>query len=113
MGYSSTWHALPDREAAARIDDLRDGLDRAVADGSRVLVVDMSAVRRVTSTTVAALLWARHRCASQGIEVRLGHMSRRCSHKLDRLGLTVVFPVEAGASSARERATPTHAGTPR
>jgi anti-anti-sigma regulatory factor len=93
----------PDLVPVQRYADLRTRLDRLLDDGSRVLVVDMSAVAQVSSTTVATLLWTKQRCSARGMEVRLRHLSRRCFQALERVGLTHVLVVEEVGLATRVR----------
>lgn len=76
------------------LDDLEQRLDAALAGGPRTLVLDMSAVARVSSTTVAALLWARRRCSARGVEVVLRNPSRRCLAAMRRAGLLTAVATE-------------------
>lgn len=83
------------------LDSLDGQLDAVLEAGARSLVLDMSGLERVSSTTVAALLWTRRRCSSRGIEVSLRHPSRRCLDALARTGLLDVLAVDPGNSSLR------------
>lgn len=77
-------------------------LDAALATRPRVLVLDMTEVRHVSSTTVAMLLWTRRLCAAHGVGVILGEPSRRCREALHRTGLLEV--VTDGPVAPRGRA---------
>jgi anti-anti-sigma factor len=83
-------------------DDLRRRLDMALEMGPRVVVVDMSAIRQVSSTTVAALLWVKRRCSAREVEVLLRGPSRRTLDTLRRVGLLGLLQVE-GDPSRRSR----------
>jgi anti-anti-sigma factor len=85
------------------LDNLERRLAVALEAGPRTLVVDMSAVGRISSTTVAALLWTKRRCSSRGVEVRLRGPSRRCLDALERVGLLGVLAVEPTDTSRRRR----------
>jgi anti-anti-sigma regulatory factor len=91
---------LPLRNAgvAQALDELELRLDTALATGPRVVVVDMSAIGQVSSTTIAALLWVKRRCASRGVEVLLRGPSRRNLDTLRRVGLLGVFHLEGALS---------------
>lgn len=81
----------------SRFDEFEHRLDTALAARPRALVLDMVAVDRVSSTTIAMLLWARRRCAAHGIEIELGRPSRRCHDALERAGLLdLVSPTARG-----------------
>jgi anti-anti-sigma factor len=90
---------------AEALDDLERRLDVALDVGPRAIVIDMSAIEQVSSTTIAALLWARRRCSSRGVEILLRHPSRRCRDTLERMGLmgmVAVVPTD-DASGLRSR----------
>lgn len=88
------------------IDDLERRLEAVLAPGTRALVLDMEAVVRVSSTTVALLLWTRRRCAAHGVRVVLRHPSRRCRDQLARTGLLEVVPIEPPDAALRGRLSP-------
>ncbi|MFC6043322.1 STAS domain-containing protein [Nocardioides hankookensis] len=62
-------------------------LDAALGLAPRALVLDMSAIARMSSTTIAQLLWARRRCSLVGIEVLLLNPTRQCREVLERIDL--------------------------
>ncbi len=67
------------------LDDVHEQVESILETGPRSLTVDMSGVA-VTSTTVAALLWVKRRCAARSVEVALrGHLRRDVS-VLKRIG---------------------------
>ena len=78
---------LPDAGLNSSLTELDQQLDIALSLEPRVLVLDMSAIGRLSSTTVAELLWARRRCSRRGVEVLLRDPSRRCREALQRIGL--------------------------
>ncbi|HRI97683.1 MAG TPA: STAS domain-containing protein [Nocardioides sp.] len=86
--------ALPDAGLSEMIDDLYGRLELALEHGPRALVVDISAIGRLSSTTIAALLWTRRRCAARGTEMLLRRPSRRSWDRLRRFGLLGVLVVE-------------------
>ena len=89
--------ALHEVGPGSRFEEFEHRLDTALAARPRALVLDMAAVDRVSSTTVAMLLWARRRCAAHGIELELGRPSRRCHDTLERSGLLrLVSPAPCG-----------------
>ena len=71
----------------AGFEDFEHRLDAALAARPRALVLDMAAVDRLSSTTIAMLLWARRRCAAHAVEIELDHSSRQCRDALERTGL--------------------------
>jgi anti-anti-sigma regulatory factor len=86
----STWPAvLPLRDAGLMLvlNEVELRLDSLLAGGPRVLVVDLSGVRRLSSTTIAALLWVRRRCSERGVDVLVCGASRRQVDMLRRIGL--------------------------
>jgi anti-anti-sigma factor len=79
--------------------DVQHQMENALREGPRSLVVDMSAVREPTSTTIAALLWIKRQCSARGIETLLRAPSRRTLEVLDRVGLLAVLMVEPTTDS--------------
>ncbi|MFP5347691.1 MAG: STAS domain-containing protein [Actinomycetes bacterium] len=82
-------------------DTLLDGLSRLrsavagqVASGGCDLVVDIAGVRRLSSATVAALLWARRHSRCLGRRVVVRGPSPESLQVLRRTGLSEVFEVE-------------------
>jgi anti-anti-sigma regulatory factor len=69
------------------LGDLDRRLESLLESGPRTLVVDLSAVVRLSSTTIAALLWVGRRCSARGVEVVLSDASRRHVAMLQRIGL--------------------------
>ncbi|GAB3408280.1 STAS domain-containing protein [Flindersiella endophytica] len=76
----------------------RNGLDRQLrthlATGARFVVADVSAVRRLSSTAVAALLGAHRVCRARGGSVVVRNANRRTRDVLSRSGLAEVFRIE-------------------
>ncbi|KQW50939.1 hypothetical protein ASC77_25100 [Nocardioides sp. Root1257] len=67
--------------------ELDQQLDIAFCLEPRALVLDLSEIGRMSSTTVAELLWARQRCSRRGVEVHLWNPTRQCREALERIGL--------------------------
>ena len=65
-----------------------------LATGARFVVADVSAVRWLSSTAVAALLGAHRVCRSRGGSVVVRNASRRTLDVLNRSGLDEVFQIE-------------------
>ena len=78
---------MHDADLMRVLDDVERGLDSLLDRGPRTLVVDMSGVARLSSTTIAALLWVRRRCAARGVDVVLHEASTRHLAMLRRIGL--------------------------
>jgi anti-anti-sigma regulatory factor len=51
------------------------------------VVIDLSGMTRLTSETVAALLWTGATCRKRGVPVRLRHVPQGCATTLSRTGL--------------------------
>jgi len=67
--------------------DVEGGLERVRTLAAPTLVVDLSAIERVSSTTVTALLWARKRCSPLSVQVMVQNPSPCCREALTRTGL--------------------------
>ncbi|GAA2114280.1 hypothetical protein GCM10009843_02630 [Nocardioides bigeumensis] len=76
------------------LDDLQWRLDAVLEQGPHTVVLDMSALTRLSSTCVAALLWVKRRCAARGVAVVLRDPSRDCAAALERIGLLGALPTE-------------------
>jgi len=87
---------LGDPIRSADIAGLRAGVAKALRSTSPTVVVDVSGVRRLSSTTVTALLWAQRRCRARGGAVVLQGLSRQGARSLRRSGLWHVL-VATGA----------------
>lgn len=94
------------------LDDVQEQLDAALVEAPRVLVVDLSAVGRISSTTVAALLWIKRCCAARAVDVHLRSPSRRCREAMDRVGLLGVLELEPAGVPAGRRDRAPEAGLP-
>ncbi|GLY14857.1 STAS domain-containing protein [Kineosporia rhizophila] len=89
---------------SADVAGLRAGVATALRSPSPTVVVDVSDVRRLSSTTVTALLWAQRRCRARGGAVLLRGLSRQGERSLRRSGLDQVLAHEP-QSEERRRAT--------
>lgn len=98
---------LDDASLLAGLTDLRWRLDELLAGRPPVLVVDISQLSRLSSATLAALLWAQRRCRARGGRVVLRHPNKRCGDILTRTGLAPLFSDErpAGRRGAHWAAT--------
>jgi anti-anti-sigma regulatory factor len=72
---------------------LRSQLAPMLLRGRGVVTVDLSAVERISSPTVAALLWARRSCAARSVPFSVTGFSGRNAHQLRSCGL---IPTEPG-----------------
>lgn len=63
---------LSDHTVREAIHDLRWRLDEMLAAGPSTVVVDVTGLTRLSSPTIAALLWAKRRCAARGVQLVLG-----------------------------------------
>lgn len=100
--------AAPAPGRADSVESLERHLEAALAARPAVLVLDVAAVERPSSTTIAMLLWARRRCAAQGAQIVLRHANQRWRTLLSRTGLREVVPLETvRATSGRRRLVPT------
>jgi ABC-type transporter Mla MlaB component len=89
---------LPDAGLTPVIDHVQEQLNSFLETGPHRVVVDMAKVKRVSSTTVAALLWLNRCCSARGIEVRLRRASRGHVDTLARIGLLDAFELETPAT---------------
>jgi anti-anti-sigma factor len=79
--------------------DLHRRLDAVLQLGPETVVIDVSEVTRFSSTTIAALLQAKRRCAARGVRVVLREPVGRAGSPLRRTGLLTTLAVEtAGAA---------------
>ena len=92
-GSASGHLVLNDAELLRGVAALRWRLDELLPPGATSLVVDIHGLTRLSSQTLAALLWAQRRCRLRGGQVRLLGANRRCRELLARTGLTEVFHV--------------------
>lgn len=79
--------SLRDDRLHEPLADLRWRLDGLLASGPSTLVVDVAEVTRLSSATVAVLLWVRRRCRARGVRVVLRDPSRNTVELLRRTGL--------------------------
>lgn len=77
------------------ITDLRWRLGRLLAGGQSTLVVDVSGLDRMSSTTLAALLWVKRRCRARRVGVVVREPSRHSLEQLRRTGLMDAFDIES------------------
>lgn len=75
-------------------DGLKWQLSAHLATGARCIVADVSAVRWLSSTAVAALLGAHRVCRARGGTIVVRNANRRTLDVLNRTGLHDVFQIE-------------------
>jgi anti-anti-sigma factor len=88
---------LDDDTLLRGLADLRWRVDDLLAGGRRFLVVDIAGLARLSSATLAALLWAHRACRARGGRLVLSGPNRRCQEMLSRTGLVDVFAVTTTA----------------
>jgi anti-anti-sigma factor len=86
--------ALEDRSLKPGLSDLRWRLPRLVGSGADTLVIDLSGVGRLSSASIATLLFAKRTCAARRVRVVLSSPSPRALEQLTRTGLTNVLEIE-------------------
>jgi len=67
---------LDDEAVAQGLSDLRSRLSEVLSAGDARLVVDVSGLDRISSSVVAALLWAKRKCLARGVDVPAGRRWR-------------------------------------
>lgn len=77
-----------------RAAHLRSGLSELLTDETRILLVDVSGVQRLSSDIVSALLWVRRQAVMRGGRVVLRAPTRRSATMLARSELSRLFDVD-------------------
>lgn len=95
---------LTDATFREGVAELRWRLRDHILSGVRVLVVDVSAVRQLSSTAVAALLGAHRSCRARGGGVIIRNPNRRTQDLLRRTGLWRVLRPEFTDADRRRSA---------
>lgn len=93
---------LDDHNLLEGLAELRWGLDDLIADRRPVLVVDLSGLSRLSSATLAGLLWTQRRCRARGGYVVLRGPNRRCRELLARTGLAGLFTQDDDPAAAEQ-----------
>lgn len=91
---------LHDDERELARGELRGHLGSLLEPGPSTLVLDLSAVRRLSSDGVDGLLWLRRRCLGRAVNVVLRQPSRQSVDLLRRTGLLGVLTIEGAARTA-------------
>ncbi len=89
---------LSDRTVREALHDLRWRTEEMLADGPEAVVVEVSGLTRLSSATVAALLWAKRRCTSRGVRLLLTDPDDALAGQLHRAGLDTVWDIQTGAT---------------
>jgi anti-sigma B factor antagonist len=92
--------SLDDDSLLEGLTDLRWRLRQVLADGTPTVLVDVSRVERLSSATIAALLWARRQSQARGGQVILRSPSRRSLEMLRRTGLGRLFAIDTAAAAS-------------
>lgn len=90
--------ALADAALVHGLGDLRRRLDLLIAGGTHTLDIDVSAVDRLSSGSIATLLWVKRTCAVRQIRVVLTNPTTRTLDQLKRTGLANVLEIGSQAS---------------
>lgn len=85
---------LDDEAVAQGLSDLRSRLSEVLSAGDARLVVDVSGLDRISSSVVAALLWAKRKCLARGVHVVVRGSAGQSLGLLTRTGLAAVLDVE-------------------
>ncbi|WP_141781205.1 STAS domain-containing protein [Nocardioides albertanoniae] len=89
---------LSDGTGREALHDLRWRIDEMLADSPRAVVVEVSGLTRLSSATIAALLWAKRRCTTRGVGLLLTDPDNALAGQLHRAGLHTVWDIQAGAT---------------
>lgn len=103
---------LHDDERELTRGQLRGHLGSLLEPGPSTLVLDLSAVRHLSSDGVDGLLWLRQRCRGRAVDVVLRQPSRQSVDLLRRTGLLGVLTIEGAAPADRGPHLAAEAGTP-
>ena len=67
--------------------DIQQTLDTLLEPGPHTVLVDMAGLERLSSSTVAALLWIKRSCSARRVDVKLRRPSRAVVDHLIGAGL--------------------------
>lgn len=104
-GYSDVVIVLHDDALPSGLTRLRQVVRDAFLDGGARVVVDVAGLQRLSSATVAALLWANRHCAQRGGVVVLRAPSESSLGLLRRTGLGDVLQVVGHGDPAEQGVT--------
>jgi len=91
---------LDDRTLPLGLSRLRAAVGASLLEGGSRVVVDIGGLQRLSSPTVAALLWANRQCAQRGGCVVLQSPTEQTLAVLRRTGLGDVMRVQPAGASA-------------
>jgi anti-anti-sigma factor len=97
---------LTDDALLRGLSDIKGHLAATTSGGTTVLVLDVSELERLSSTTLAAMLWARRTCYARGGRVVVRGPNRRCRDVLIRTGLSSLFDIRPAHSRTQQMSTP-------
>jgi ABC-type transporter Mla MlaB component len=90
--------ALADEAFAAGPGDLRWHLAPLITGGTHTVEIDVSHIDRLSSGSIATLLWVKRTCAARQIRVVLISPTTRTLDQLRRTGLANVLEIGSQAS---------------
>ncbi|GAB2681439.1 STAS domain-containing protein [Thalassiella azotivora] len=99
----STVVHLDEGSPVEALNRLRTAVSAHLLDGGRTVVVDVSRLSRLSSGTVAALLWAKRHCRARGGTVVVRGATSDSLTTLTRSGLGDVFDIEPGPRAREVR----------
>lgn len=95
---------LRDESLLDGLAELRWRFNELVECGPSMVVVDVSRVSRLSSATIAALLWVRRRCQARRIDMTLRNPSKHSVETLRSIGLLRAIDIEQPTGRRRGRA---------
>ncbi|MBC7275964.1 MULTISPECIES: STAS domain-containing protein [unclassified Nocardioides] len=82
------------------IHNLRWRLAEMLVGGPEAVVVDLTGLTGFSSTTIAALLWAKRRCGSRGVPLRLRNADPALAGQLRRAGLDTIWDIQTAPAAS-------------
>ncbi len=89
---------LADEALVTGLSDLRWHLAPLIAGGTHTVKIDVSRVDRLSSGSIATLLWVKRTCAARQVRVVLISPTTRTLDQLRRTGLANVLEIGSQAS---------------
>lgn len=93
---------LSDGTVREALHDLRWRLEEILAGGPAAVIVDVAGLTRLSSVTVAALLWANRRCVTRGVRLDLSDPGGRLANQLRAAGLDTIWEIRTGPTPTRK-----------
>lgn len=78
---------------------LRWRLAEMLAGGPEAVVVDLAGLTGFSSSTVAALLWAKRRCGTRGVPLRLHNADPVLAGRFRRAGLDTIWDIRTASAA--------------